>query len=276
MTRPAGIAASAIQAQPVAHRHRRRAAAAWIEARPARDEERWPPRSGSARTANPTRPHLRLAACSDNTARSRPDRRSARQTIRDWTPHREHRDCRPADGRWPRTSLAAAARSPTARRTADPIESREQTDEPDRDVGRRRRAKSVRNADRQRHGRRGQDAEMDQRADAERQEADQQMGIGVAGEQRRLEEHHRHRPDGRRAAEPRQHHLGEHRLHREQEQRRQEQRSRQTARGASRSKAPAAAWAGGCDRADEVQSCGVQRTRSPTSSRRTLSPAYPR
>ncbi|CAA9366037.1 MAG: hypothetical protein AVDCRST_MAG90-3409, partial [uncultured Microvirga sp.] len=34
-----------------------------------------------------------------------------------------------------------------------------------------------------------------------------------------LEEDHRHRPDRRRAAEPRQHHAGEHRLHGEEQQR---------------------------------------------------------
>src|SRR6478735_4571929 len=45
------------------------------------------------------------------------------------------------------------------------------------------------------------------------------MRIGIASEQQRLEEHHRHRPHRRRAAEPRQHHLGEQRLHREQQQR---------------------------------------------------------
>ncbi len=47
----------------------------------------------------------------------------------------------------------------------------------------------------------------------------QKMRIGIAGEQQRLEEHHRHRPHRRRTAEPRQHHLGEQRLHREQQQR---------------------------------------------------------
>ena len=58
------------------------------------------------------------------------------------------------------------------------------------------------------------------------QMARQQMRIGVAGEQRRLEEHHRDRPDRRRAAEPRQHHLGEHGLDREQQSGGEENRRR--------------------------------------------------
>ena len=74
---------------------------------------------------------------------------------------------------------------------------REQADEPERDAGRGRRAETVRDADRQGRGGRGEDAEMDERADPERKPAHQQMGIGVTGEQRRLEEHHRHRPDRR-------------------------------------------------------------------------------
>ena len=55
---------------------------------------------------------------------------------------------------------------------------------------------------------------------------DQQMRVAVAGQQRGLEEEHRHRPHRRRAAEHRQHHLGEHRLDGEQQQRRQERRRR--------------------------------------------------
>ncbi|WP_050630127.1 hypothetical protein [Bradyrhizobium viridifuturi] len=47
----------------------------------------------------------------------------------------------------------------------------------------------------------------------------EQMGISIAGQQHGLEEHHRHRPDRRRATEPRQHHLCEHRLNQEQQQR---------------------------------------------------------
>jgi hypothetical protein len=50
------------------------------------------------------------------------------------------------------------------------------------------------------------------------------MRVGIAAQQQRLEEHHRHRPHRRRAAEPRQHHFGEQRLHREQQQRADEDR----------------------------------------------------
>ena len=44
----------------------------------------------------------------------------------------------------------------------------------------------------------------------------QNVRVGIAREQHRLEEHHRDRPNGRRAAEPRQHHAREHRLDAEQ------------------------------------------------------------
>jgi hypothetical protein len=52
----------------------------------------------------------------------------------------------------------------------------------------------------------------------------QRMRVGVAGKQHALEEHHRDRPHRRRAAKPRQHHLGEHRLYGEQQRRREEDR----------------------------------------------------
>jgi hypothetical protein len=55
-------------------------------------------------------------------------------------------------------------------------------------------------------------------------QAGEEVRIGVAGEQKRLEGHHGDRPDRRRAAEPGQHHLGKHRLNGEQQQRRNEQR----------------------------------------------------
>jgi hypothetical protein len=56
------------------------------------------------------------------------------------------------------------------------------------------------------------------------EQAAEQMGIGIAGKQHGLEEHHRHRPDRGRTAELRQHHFRKHRLDQEQQQRRQEQR----------------------------------------------------
>jgi hypothetical protein len=72
---------------------------------------------------------------------------------------------------------------------------------------------------------------MDQRA-ASRSCARDQVRIGVARQQRCLEEHHGDRPHRLRAAEPRQHHAGEHRLQREQQQRRHEQgRGEQRGRG---------------------------------------------
>src|SRR4029077_3641818 len=47
------------------------------------------------------------------------------------------------------------------------------------------------------------------------------MGIAVTDEERGLKEEDRDRPHRRRAAEHRQHHLGEHRLHRKQQERRE-------------------------------------------------------
>ena len=67
---------------------------------------------------------------------------------------------------------------------------------------------------------------MDERRGCRRQRAAEQMRVGVAEQQRRLEEDHRDRPDGRGTADPRQHHLAKHRLDREQQQRREEQRCR--------------------------------------------------
>jgi hypothetical protein len=51
----------------------------------------------------------------------------------------------------------------------------------------------------------------------------QQVRAGIAYEKRRLEEHHGDRPHRRRTAEPRQDHLGEHRLHGKQQQGRNKQ-----------------------------------------------------
>ena len=52
----------------------------------------------------------------------------------------------------------------------------------------------------------------------------QHVRVCVADEKRRLEEYHGDGPHCRRAAEPRQYHLREHRLYAEQQQRRDEQR----------------------------------------------------
>src|SRR5262249_2396586 len=59
--------------------------------------------------------------------------------------------------------------------------------------------------------------EMNENGASSWREARQQMRIGIAGKQRGLEEHHRDRPDSCSAAQPRQHHLGEHRLDRKQQ-----------------------------------------------------------
>ena len=93
----------------------------------------------------------------------------------------------------------------------------EQADQPERFADLGRAAPARRDGERQRRHRRSHHGEVHDHHPAHRKIAGQRMGVGIAGEQRRLKEHDCHRPDGRRAAEPRQHHLGEHRLHREQQ-----------------------------------------------------------
>ena len=65
---------------------------------------------------------------------------------------------------------------------------------------------------------------------------DQQVGVEIAGQQRRLEEEHRHRPHRRRPAQHRQHHLGEHGLDGEQQERREE------GRGGGSTSSPGRSW----------------------------------
>ena len=67
-----------------------------------------------------------------------------------------------------------------------------------------------------------QTRQVDDAGQVRRRLVDEQVGVEVAGQQRRLEEEHRHRPHRRRAAEHRQHHLGEHRLDGEQQERGEE------------------------------------------------------
>ncbi len=78
--------------------------------------------------------------------------------------------------------------------------------------------------ERQGERRRGHHGDVDERRDPCRHVAREQMGIGIAEQQRGLEEHDGHRPHRGRPAELRQHHLGEHRLHREQERGAEENR----------------------------------------------------
>ena len=111
------------------------------------------------------------------------------------------------------------------REERQPDRDREQAEQPERRgrVGRRA-APPGGDRERQEQARdRHHDEVDDDRAPAG-QISGQRMRIGVAGEQHRLEEHHRDRPHRRRSAEPRQHHLGEHRLHGEQQRGREENR----------------------------------------------------
>ena len=120
------------------------------------------------------------------------------------------------------------ARRQRGERQAD--RGREQADQPQPDAARRRRAKPCAMPIGRVSAASGKHAEMDQRALPDLERAREQMRIGIADQQRGLEEHHRDRPHRGRAAEPRQHHLGEHRLHGEQQQRRGKTASRQKAR----------------------------------------------
>ncbi len=88
---------------------------------------------------------------------------------------------------------------------------------------RRRLAPGCRQTEGERHQERRQaDADMDHARHRRRHPRNQDVGVAVAREQRRLEEEDGDRPHRRRAAEHRQHHLGEHGLHGEQQQRGQE------------------------------------------------------
>jgi hypothetical protein len=78
-------------------------------------------------------------------------------------------------------------------------------------------------ADRQSQRRRRQNAQMHECSLGHGERARKQMRVGIADQQCGLEEHHRYRPHGRRSAEARQHHFGEHRLHGKQQQRGREQ-----------------------------------------------------
>ena len=99
---------------------------------------------------------------------------------------------------------------------------REQAELPQVGLAGRRLAPGGGQADRQRQQRQQANAKMDGPGQRRRRLGNQQMRVAVADEQRSLEEADGDRPNRRRAAEHRQHHLGEHRLHGEQQQRREE------------------------------------------------------
>ena len=94
---------------------------------------------------------------------------------------------------------------------------REQAEQPECFALHRRTAPVRRDGQRQPEAGDHQQGEMDHHRAAAGRKLGQRMGIAVAGEQRSLEEHHGHRPHRRCTAEPRQHQLGEHRLHRKQQ-----------------------------------------------------------
>ncbi len=105
------------------------------------------------------------------------------------------------------------------REERQPDRDREQAEQPERIARRRRLAPAARDRQRQRQYGDRQQQQMHRDRNHAVAELHQIMRVGIAAEQQRLKEHHRHRPHRRRAAEPRQHHLGEQRLHRKQQQR---------------------------------------------------------
>ena len=107
-----------------------------------------------------------------------------------------------------------------------PDRGRQQAQQPERRTVARRVAEALRNADRQRREGEREQRDMRHHDMAGAEPAGERMRIGVAQQQDRLEEHHGDRPHRRRAAELRQHHLGEHRLHGEQQRGGEEQRRR--------------------------------------------------
>ncbi len=108
------------------------------------------------------------------------------------------------------------------RHERQPDRDRKQAELPQVGLALRRIAEPARHADRQADDGQQAYSEVDVARQMRRRLVDQEVGIEVAGEQRGLEEEHRHRPHRRRAAEHGKHRLGEHRLDREQEQRGEE------------------------------------------------------
>ena len=110
------------------------------------------------------------------------------------------------------------------REERQPDRHRKQAKQPERIARGRRIAPTARDRQRQRQHRDHKQHQMDRHGQRTVAELHQKMRIGIAAEQQRLEEHHRHRPHRGRAAEPRQHHFGEQGLHRKQQQRTDEDR----------------------------------------------------
>src|SRR5438128_2579434 len=94
---------------------------------------------------------------------------------------------------------------------------RKQAEKPERLAARRRLVPSAGDVKWQRGTRNQQYREMNEDGGPSWREARQQVRIGIACKQRRLEEYHRDRPDSGSAAQPWQYHLGKHRLDRKQQ-----------------------------------------------------------
>ena len=124
--------------------------------------------------------------------------RAARESCRRCSRHKENKDPSPPDDRCARTRPATAGRSRKARRTAH--RSRPRTCRAARSLRRQPAVWSSPLAMTERQDRSSAttiNAEMDHDRLAALHVLRQQMRIGVAGEQRRLEEDHGHRPDRR-------------------------------------------------------------------------------
>ena len=100
-----------------------------------------------------------------------------------------------------------------------PDRDREQTEQPQRLARLRRRTEALRDVQRQHEAGEHIHRDVDEQRVPPGRKARDQMRVGIARQQGGLEEHQRNRPDRGGAAELRQHHLGEHRLHGEQQRR---------------------------------------------------------
>ena len=222
--RPDGTAASATQraisrqrraAVPFRRRRQWLRPAAAVGCAPQQTRRRL--RSAAIRTTKPN-DHSRVWSPSWMNGSISTDRTSAQGSCRHCWRHRGNRD--PSAAGWSVRANHACSSGAVGgeREERQPDRDREQAEQPER-LARPPAGGPIRCAIES--GRKKQAATITARwmmtERAAGRVARQQVGIGVAAQQRGLEEHHRHRPHRRRAAEPRQHHLGEHRLHREQQ-----------------------------------------------------------
>ena len=164
-------------------------------------------------------PELGSGARSGGSARRGADMPAGRACCRGCSRRRGSRGRPRRGGPSRRTSAAAAGRSSRRRRRAG----RRRRQEPEQPGARVRRPRAANRATSARDAQ-GQEGEGEQqqpgvqdRLAADPEQGRRRVGVGVSGQQGRLEEDHAGVPDRRRAAQQGQHHLGDHRLDEEQQ-----------------------------------------------------------